>query len=334
MRKVRIFKRQDRPGWYISWRESGSVKKRALPDKKLAEHYASIKYHELNMEVFRSQFDLPWPDLVDRYMRTYDVRRLAQSSKYDSNLTLRHFERLLGQFSSKNITQDMFDEYIILRAEKLSEWTLNKEISNLRAFIRWGQKNFYLSKELEIHKVKATPRTPVSLTETQVHSLLESARQRSECWYIRVLLAVTTGLRSGDIDSLTIRDIDFETNSVCTRSKKTRKSMSARPLHTHIMPILSRYVAELPAGQVKLLSDTNTFKKWKKVRDRAGLPNLRFHDLRSVFSSALQSRDVPLSVVQSLLEHSSPGLTAKTYTNTSPMLAPAVERLPVKEWLT
>jgi len=333
MRKVRIYKRQDRLGYYISWREDGREKKRALPDKKLAEHYASIKYHELNMEVFRSQIDLPWPDLVDRYMRTYDVRCLASSSKYEGNLTLRHFGEMVGEFSSKNISQDMIDEYIILRAEKLSEWTLNKEISNLRAFIRWGQKNFYLSKELEIHKVKATPRTPRSLTESQVHSLLESARQRSDCWYIRVLLAVTTGLRSGDIDRLTIRDIDFETNSVCTRSKKTRKSMSARPLHTHIMPILSRYVAELPAGQEKLLTDTNTFKKWKKIRDRAGLKDLRFQDLRSVFSNALQARDVPLSVVQSLLEHSSPRLTANTYTNTNPMLAPAVERLPVKEWI-
>jgi len=333
MRKVRIFKRTDRPGWYVSWREDGREKKRALPDKKTADHYASVKYHELNMEVFRSQIDLPWPDLVYRYMRTYDVRRLAASSKYEGNLTLRHFENLFGQFSSKNISQDMIDEFIILRAEKVGEWTLNKEISNLRAFLNWGQKNFYLSRNLEVHKVKATPRTPRSLTELQVHRLLESAKQRSDCWYIRVLLAVTTGLRSGDIDHLTIADLDFETCSVHTRSKKTRKSMSARPLHSHIIPELTSYVGELPAGQVKLLTDSNTFKKWKKIRKRAGLPDLRFHDLRSVFSNALQSRDVPTSIVQSLLEHSSPDLTAKTYTNTDKMLAPAVERLPVSEWL-
>jgi len=218
MKKVRLYKPKGRPSWYISWREGGKEKKRALPTKALAEHYRSIKYHELNMEVFRSQIDLPWPDLVGRYMRTYDVRCLASSSKYEGNLTLRHFEKLFGEFSSKNITQNMIDEYIILRAEKLSEWTLNKEISNLRAFIRWGQKNFYLSKELEIHKVKATPRTPRSLTESQVHSLLESARQRSDCWYIRVLLAVTTGLQAGDIDNFQVGDIDFETYTAITRS--------------------------------------------------------------------------------------------------------------------
>ena len=75
----------------------------------------------------------------------------------------------------------------------------------------------------------------------------------------------------------------------------------------------------MPAGQVKLLKDTNTHKKWKVIRERAGLPNLRFHDLRfqnlrSVFSNALKQKDVPLSVVQSHLEHSSTDLTQRTTT--------------------
>jgi len=83
-----------------------------------------------------------------------------------------------------------------------------------------------------------------------------------------------------------------------------------------------------------LAGDTNTFKKWKAIRERAGLPNLRFHDLRSVFSTTLQSKGVSLTAVQSLLEHSSPELTAKYYTNTSSMLAPAIQLLPVDDWLS
>ena len=110
--------------------------------------------------------------------------------------------------------------------------------------------------------------------------------------------------------------------------------METRPLHSSLIPILTRYVAELPDGQTKLLDrDTNTWKKWKRIRTRAGLPDLRFHDLRSVFSTALQAQDVPLSVVQNLLEHSSAELTQKHYTNVNPLLAPAVERLPIGRWL-
>ena len=334
MRKVRVYKPKDRPGWYISWRENGREKKRALPDKKTAQHYASIVYHSLNIDVYQQAIDLPWPDLVAEYLRTYDVRRLTASAKYEAERTLRHFETLVGQFSSKNLTQGIFEEFILRRAEmEVSDWTLNKDIANIRAFVKWGQKSSYLARNIELNKIKTTDRPPVSLTSVQVKNLLISARQKADSWYIRVLLAVTTGLRKNDIESLTVNDLDFENHSVSTHSKKTRKSMASRPLPTGIIPALARYVGELPAGQIKLLADTNTFKKWKLIRNRAGLPELRFHDLRSVFSSALQSRDVPLSVVQSLLEHSSPSLTARTYTRTDTMLAPAVERLPVDEWL-
>jgi len=304
-----------------------------LPNKRTAEHFAKLKYYDLNYEVFRSQLDVPWDDLIYDYGRHYDVRQLTPSAKYEGLLTLRHVVAFLGELSSKNITQRAIDAWIIHRADSVAGMTLNKDISNLRAFIAWGQKKHYLARELEVHKIKVTEREVVSLTTAQVRNLLISARTKNESWYIRVLLAVTTGLRKNDIESLEIGDLDFENHSVHTHSKKTRKSMAQRPLPSAVIPVLTKYVGELPAGQVRLLSDSNTHKKWKAIRSRAGLPDLRFHDLRSVFSSALQARGVSLSVVQTLLEHSSPSLTARTYTQTDPMLTPAVERLPVNEWI-
>lgn len=324
MKKVRVFQRANRPGWHISWREWDAdnilrERKRSFPTKGLAQHYANIMYHKLNFEVFHSQIDWPWPELVYEYESYYDVRQLTQNAKYEALLTLRHFEASMGQLSSKHITQRVIDAYIIHRAESVSQHTINKDISNLRAFIRWGQKKHYLDRELEINKVKATPRIPVSLKPSQVKRLLDSAKQRSDAWYIRALLAITTGLQAGDIDNFQVGDIDFETYTAITRSHTTRKVMPAIPIHSYIIPILVEYVGNLPAGQVKLLKDTNTHKKWKVIRERAGLPNLRFHDLRfqnlrSVFSNASQQEDMPLSAVQSLLEHSSTDLTQRTTT--------------------
>lgn len=141
-------------------------------------------------------------------------------------------------------------------------------------------------------------------------------------------------LRKRDIERIEIGDIDFENESVRTTSKKTRKHMAARPLHSAVIPALSQYVDELPAGQVRLFAaDSNTFKKWKQIRERAGLADLRFQDLRAVFSSTLQARGVPLAGVQDLLEHSSPELTKRHYTNVDALLKPGVGRLPVGEWL-
>lgn len=334
MKKVRIFQRPDRPGWHVSWRENGKEKKRSFPTKNLADHFKSFKYAEINSDVFRSIVDLPWEQLKAEYLRTYDVRRLTESSKYEGGLTLRHFASLVGPVSSQNISQGIIDAFLLARMESVGDWTLNKDIKNLTAFLNWCKKHHYIKSEIETKKIKTTPRSIPTLKDRQIKNLLISARQRSETWYVRVLLAITTGLRSRDIERILIGDIDFETNTVRTHSKKTRKSMAARPLHSSIAPVLTRYIYELPDWQERLLADdTNTFKKWKKIRERAGLPDLRFHDLRSIFSTTLQSKGVSLSAVQALLEHSSPEITAKHYTNTDSLLIGAIGILPVDEWL-
>jgi integrase len=64
-----------------------------------------------------------------------------------------------------------------------------------------------------------------------------------------ILLALATGLRCGDIESLKINDIDFEKNCLATMSKKTRKSMGSRPVPTDVMAELSRYACILDDGQ-------------------------------------------------------------------------------------
>ena len=150
---------------------------------------------------------------------------------------------------------------------------------------------------------------------------------------IRVLLALATGLRRGDIDSLKISDIDFEKNAISTTSRKTKKSMASRPVSPEIMAELSKYVCSLDVGQEKLFKTKFSNRKWRKICGEADLADLKFHDLRRTFCSLLAQNGVSTAVTQRLLEHSSPNLTNKVYTNVDPVLRHAVEQLPVGEWL-
>ena len=54
---------------------------------------------------------------------------------------------------------------------------------------------------------------------------------------------------------------------------------------------------------------------------------------RKTFCSLLAQNGVSTAVTQRLLEHSSPNLTNKVYTNVDPVLRHAVEQLPVANWL-
>jgi integrase len=51
---------------------------------------------------------------------------------------------------------------------------------------------------------------------------------------------------------------------------------------------------------------------------RAGLPNIRFHDLRHTCSSLLVSKGVNSKVVQERLGHSNISLTMDTYSHIMP----------------
>ena len=60
-----------------------------------------------------------------------------------------------------------------------------------------------------------------SLNDTQIKKLLIAAKAYPPT-KMRILLALGTGLRRGDIDSLKVSDIDFEKNSITTTSRKTK----------------------------------------------------------------------------------------------------------------
>ncbi|MHC4357060.1 MAG: tyrosine-type recombinase/integrase, partial [Planctomycetota bacterium] len=132
---------------------------------------------------------------------------------------------------------------------------------------------------------------------------------------MRILLALVTGLRRGDIDKWHVSDLDFEKSYVTTRSTKTRKSMGARPLPVPITEELKKYAATLDPEQERLFIRPFNQYRWTQTRDKVGLRDFKFHDLRKTFGSLLAQRGVSTAVIQRLLEHSSPDLTNKVYTN-------------------
>jgi len=332
MKKVWIYKRKRLKGWWVGWYESGKHKAKALPTKVLAEHYRQIKYAQLNSDVFTGTVTVDWQQMRNEYEHSKKVAGVVEDSLYEVALTLRHFERLVGKCSSKQITQNAIDKYILQRGKEVIRSTLNKDIRNLKAFVRWCRKNRYLNGEIEIRELKEDERPVKSLSNTQIKKLLSTSKPYKTLW-MRILLALGTGLRRGDIESWRVSDIDFENSYVTTRSKKTRKSMGSRPVPVPIMAELKKYVSGLDAEQEEIFNDNFSRYRWVKIRQKLGLDDFKFHDLRKTFGSVLAQNGVSTAVTQKLLEHSSPDLTNKVYTNVDPVLQHAVDQIPVGDWL-
>jgi len=270
--------------------------------------------------------------MVSEYAEAKKIQGVTEGTLYEHVLSLRNFERIIGKCNSKQITQNVIDDFILKRGPEIKRATLNKDLRNLKTFTIWCRKNRYLNGQLEIKELKLEERPVKSLNDTQVKNLLRAA----DCYpsmKTKILLALGTGLRRGDLESLKISDIDFENNYICTSSKKTKKCMPSRPVSAKIISELLKYVSGLDVGQEKLFRRKFNYRQWRKICDKAGLPGLKFHDLRRTFASVLAQNGISTAVTQRLLEHSSPNLTNKIYTNIDPVLRQSVDQLPVNDWL-
>ena len=319
-------------GWWVGWYESGNRKAKALPSKELAEHYKQIKYTQLNSDVFTGIVAADWQQMVDEYRETKKVQGVTEGTLYEIALSLRNFERLVGQCNSKQITQNVIDKFILQRGGEAKRPTLNKDIRNLKTFVNWCRENRYLKGAVKIKELKEDERPVKSLNTIQIINLLLAAKPY-KIIRLRIILALGTGLRRGDIESLKVSDVDTANNYITTTSRKTRKSMGARPVSASVMAELSKHISGLDSEQEKLFTDNFSHKRWRKICEDAGLADFKFHDLRKTFGSVLAQNGVSTAVTQKLLEHSSPSLTNKIYTNVDPILRHAVELIPIGNWL-
>jgi integrase len=98
--------------------------------------------------------------------------------------------------------------------------TLNKDISNLKAFMNWCRGNRYVNGEIKLKLLKEDERPVKSLSTAQIKQLLLASKPYPRL-RMRILLALGTGLRRGDIDSWQISDLDFERSYVTRTGFKT-----------------------------------------------------------------------------------------------------------------
>ncbi len=150
MRKVWIYKRKHIKSWWVGWYEGGKRKAKGLPSKALAEHYRQIKYTQLNSDVFTETVTVDWQQMRNEYEHSKKVGGFKDVSIYETALTLRHFERLVGRCNSKQLTQNTIDKYILDRGKEVVRSTVKKDIRNLKAFINWCRGNMYVNGDIKI----------------------------------------------------------------------------------------------------------------------------------------------------------------------------------------
>jgi integrase len=112
----------------------------------------------------------------------------------------------------------------------------------------------------------------------QVASVLKAAA--SDEWEALWRLALLTGMRRGELLGLRWADVDLDAGALAVRRTLSRGATS-----------------RLGAGEPK------TVGRFRQLIDRAGVPAIRFHDLRHTCATLLLAEGVHPKVVQERLGH-------------------------------
>ena len=141
------------------------------------------------------------------------------------------------------------------------------------------------------------------------------------------IIALHTGLRRGELTSLTWNDVNLQSKLLTVRAGYS-KSQKARyiPLNSEAVDVLKRYRKQ-HSGEGRLFDVFSVKKSWNALMTKAGISDFRFHDLRHTFASKLVAAGVDLNTVRELLGHADIRMTLR-YAHLAPEhKAAAVEKL-------
>jgi integrase len=148
-----------------------------------------------------------------------------------------------------------------------------------------------------------------------------------------VLLALNTGLRRGEVFNLKWADVDFEKRSLAVEGTTAKTGQTRHvSLNSEVVTLLKSWRTQSTSMQVFTSPVTgkqfdNIKKAWGQLRNRAGIPDFLFHDLRHTFASKLVMAGVDLYTVKELMGHSTIQMTER-YSHLAPEhKASAVEKL-------
>jgi integrase len=129
-----------------------------------------------------------------------------------------------------------------------------------------------------------------------------------------IKLLVFTGARKGEIEGLRWTEVDIDAGLLRLSDSKTgQKAILLNPPALEILSGIER-VDESPYVFPASRSDGHfegVVKVWQNVRERAGLPGVRLHDLRHSFASVAVANGASLPVIGALLGHGNTATTAR-----------------------
>jgi integrase len=249
--------------------------------------------------------------------------RVAPATSYLYNNTIEtHLRTPFGQIRAAELRPTHLDTYYTEKRKTVSAATVHHHYRILHAALEFGVTRELLARNVaDISKPpRAKPAERKTLSANEMLALV--AQVRGTPLFYPVLLAVSCGLRAGEVFALRVGDVNVESAIITVRrardltpgapSLKEPKSGKPRlvPIPDFALPDLRIAVGASDDFVCPQIPHQDFNADFRMLMDGLGHEGFRFHDLRHSYLTLLAEGGLPARAIQAAAGHQDASTTA------------------------
>ena len=300
--------------WHVDYYYDGRRIRRKVGSEKDAENaLAAIKADILRGEYrFKKDRKIRFEDFAKEYL---DYAKINKRSWGRDESSLKRLLPFFGNMLLSKIAVRHIEEYKRMRLDKVKTGTINRELASLKHMFTIAEKLGKFDGKNPVKQVKFFQERQYVmkiLDREEINRLIDAAAGHLKPILI---IAVSTGMRKGEIFNLRWSDIDFVDHYIHikkTKSNVMRKVPMNGVVATTLKNIERKSEFIFPSFWSKKHKHImEVFRLFKAACKKAGIRDLRFHDLRHTAATLMVTGGIPLVTVSQILGHATIHMTMK-----------------------
>lgn len=260
-------------------------------------------------------------ELFPDYLKWYSLHRAASTYKDVSRSWELNLKPIFGSYLVVSIATEHFSLYQQVRAKKVTNRTVNKELDYFKGFLHWCRRERHMDlKRIEHEELPCRRPLPIVLSPDEVARILTAA-QAEPLYHALISCLYTLGLRISEARGLKWRDFDFENQSI--RVQQKGGAWKILPINDQVSEALKKLESiqtlaakKIPKEKRKEMSDAYVFSVRKgepiqnirnalaRICERAGVTKkVNPHLFRHSIATHLMGADVNMRTIQQYLGH-------------------------------
>jgi site-specific recombinase XerD len=303
---MRLYKRRN--GTYYVEIRRGQAKSLKTKDKLLAQRlFKKIEKEALLGRLI--QMERKSHITVDNFSQEYVAYREKSRASNTTRLDRESLDKLSGFLGGSTllntITRKQCDEFINhLRKNSLKPATINIAIRHLKAAFKKAVEWEYIDKTPweYVKQIKLKDSLPRACNRQEIDGLLSAISIQEDRELILTYL-YTAGRRT-EIARLQWQDFRENHNEWMIYIKESKTKTRIIPLAEHLQTLLFYRQKHIgPVFPSAYDHPKEVSKKFRRYADKAGLKNVKLHDMRHTSATFMLLNGVPLKIVSEILGH-------------------------------